>query len=409
MNLRRKSHFLLCLPILFVGLAARQGQQTKPNAPQAQPSAQPAALSPDRPRFEFGGNAAAVPATFIQDLVFLPANVNQSQPSLFLLDTRSPGTSIDPARAADTGAPTDRRVALILPGVMFPLDVLPTLPRAEFSAETGRPYEGTIGEDLLSRVVLEIDYARQTVRAFDPAIYKYSGKGKIFPLTLVNGMPVIRAKMVTPRGKQVETDFGIDTALLAGVAVSAKFSEAHKVFPSHGKIVQAYDPQLVGGESVSLFRLRNFEIAQWVAADTIAELSRSALSGADNPKIAGVMGAALLRRFNLVLDYPHQQIIFEANTHLKDYAEEDKSGIAVVAKGSNLRTFEIVHVVPGTPAAAAGIRAGDVIAGINDEPAADISLASLRDMFRQVGHTYKILIQRGDQTKQVSVQMRRLL
>src|SRR5262249_13160579 len=107
--------------------------------------------------------------------------------------------------------------------------------------------------------------------------------------------------------------------------------------------------------------------------------------------------------------YPHQQIIFEANAHLKDYAEEDKSGIAVVAKGTNLRTFEIVHVVPGTPAAVAGIRAGDVIAGINDEPSADISLASLRDMFRQVGPKYKILLQRGDQTKQVSVQMRRLL
>ena len=46
---------------------------------------------------------------------------------------------------------------------------------------------------------------------------------------------------------------------------------------------------------------------------------------------------------------------------------------------------------------------------MNDEPAADITLASLRDMFCQVGHTYKLVLQRGDQTKQVTIQMQRLL
>jgi len=38
-----------------------------------------------------------------------------------------------------------------------------------------------------------------------------------------------------------------------------------------------------------------------------------------------------------------------------------------------------------------------------------MTLASVRNLFRQVGHTYKLLLQRGDQTKQVTIQMRRLL
>jgi membrane-associated protease RseP (regulator of RpoE activity) len=405
----RKNAFLLCLPILVLGFAAKQAPQSQSKSPQGQGNAPAAASSPNQPRFEFGGNAAEEPATFIENLVFLPVNVNQGKPSLFVLDTGVSATSIDPGRAAEIGVSANQRVALILPGVMFPFDSLPAVARAELASETGRPYEGTIGGDLLSRVVVETDYSRQTVRAFDPGIYKYTGRGKVFGLTLSNGMPVIRAKMVTPRGKQVEADFGLDTALIASIVVSEKFSDTHKVFPKHGKAAQGYDPQLAGGESVSLFRLRDFEIAHWIAPDSIAELSRSKLAGTDDPKLAGVIGSAMLRRFNIVLDYPHQQIIFEANTHLKDYDEEDKSGMAVIASGPGLKTFEIVHVVPGSPAAAAGIHAGDIIAGVNDEAAADIPLASLRDMFRQVGHTYKILIQRGDQTKQVSIQMRRLL
>lgn len=405
---RRGNVLFLCLPILALGIAAQQAPQSQPKSPQAKGSTSAAALLPNRPRFEFGGNAAEMPATFVQNVVFLPVNVNQSKPSLFALDTASSATSIDPARAAEIGVNTNRRLALILPGVLFPFDSLPALARTDLAAESGRPYEGTIGADFLSRVVVEMDYNRQTVRVFDPAIYKYTGRGRVFGLTLSNGMPVIRAKMVTPHGKKVEAPFGINTSLIAGVVASGKFSDAHKLFPTK-KATQGYDPQLAGGESVSLFRLISIEVGGWIAPDTIAELSHSKLAGTDDPKLAGVIGGAMLRRFTLVLDYPHQQIIFEANSHLKDYDEEDKSGLALIASGPGLKTFEIVHVVSGSPAAAAGIHTGDIIAGVNDEAAADMSLGSIRDMFRQVGHTYKILIQRGDETKQVSIQMRRLL
>lgn len=411
---QRKKLLLSCLPILLLGLTAfpgwraqEKGQQ--PKTPPSQTKTPPAPLSPDRPRFFFGGNAAEIPATFVQGLVFLPANVNQSKPFLFTLDTGSATTSIDPSLTAAIGVTPGQRLALILPGVLLPFDSLPALARQDLASEAGRPYEGTIGADFLSRVVMDIDFARQTVRLYDPSIYKYTGKGKSFPLRIVDGLPVVRAKIVTPKGKQAEVDFGLDTTIIAGIVVSQKFSDAHRLFPTHGKIAQGYDPQLVAGESVALFRLRNFELSGWGAPDAIAELSHSKLPGMEDLKLAGIIGGDLLRRFNIVLDYPHKQIFFEANSHLKDYDEEDKSGIAVIARGPGLKTFEVVHVVPGTPAAAGGVHVGDIIAGINEEPAADMTLASVRDMFRQVGHTYKILLQRGDQTKQVSIQMRRLL
>ncbi|HXW56164.1 MAG TPA: PDZ domain-containing protein [Candidatus Cybelea sp.] len=385
---------------------APQDQKTKP-VPQSEG---PPAPAKNAARFAFGGNAAEVPATFIEDIVHVPVTINESKPSLFVLDTTQAEASIDPARAKEIGVQPDQALGLALPGVIFPFDSLPVRARPELASEIGRSYEGTLGGDFLSRVVVEIDYARQTMRVFDPRVYKYAGKGVGLPLSVVAGVPVIRAKLVNPRGKQFEADYALDTTLVAGVLVSQRFSDAHRVFPPPGKKVKrAYDPQLTGGEDVALFRLRQFEIARWPAADIIAELSRSKRAGMDQAKLAGVIGAAFLRRFNIVFDYPHQKIFFEPNTHFGDYDEEDKSGMAVVAKGPNLKTFEIVHVVPGTPAAQAGIHTGDIIEGINNEAAADMTLASVRDLFRQVGYKYQIVIERGEQSKTVTIETRRLL
>jgi C-terminal processing protease CtpA/Prc len=91
------------------------------------------------------------------------------------------------------------------------------------------------------------------------------------------------------------------------------------------------------------------------------------------------------------------------------FAEEDMSGLSIVARGANLRTFEIVRVQLGSPGAAAGIHEGDIIAGIDGEPAADITLSAVRDLFRQVGHKYKLVIERNGKTQEVVIEMKRLV
>ena len=124
---------------------------------------------------------------------------------------------------------------------------------------------------------------------------------------------------------------------------------------------------------------------------------------------AGVIGAAFLARFTVVFDYPHQQLILNPNSHFPSDDQEDKSGISVVAKGNALHTFEVVEVNPGSPAAKAGIQKGDVIAGVDEDAAADMTLAELRDLFRQIGHKYNLSIERNGQSKQITVEMKRQL
>ena len=379
---RQLQALLLSWIVFTAGLAAWAA------APPANPSPfsqQP----PPRLRFTFGGNAAEIPATFVDSLVFLAVHVNQSEPSLFELDSTAAVSSIDPDRATAIGIGRTPVPLLNLSGVDISLASLAETAKKDFGAYVGRPYEGTIGNDVLADAVVEIDYARQTVRVYDPATYQYSGRGKTFHLNLASGEPVLHAKFRETSGKTLEGDFAVDTALDASIVIS--------------------DLELGEVQQPVFARITQVSLGPYDIRDPIAVFSRGDSPAEAKSHLAGRLGAGLLRRFTVILDYPHQRLILDPNSDFRIDDPEDMSGLAVVATGSNLKTFEVTEVRSGTPGADAKIQQGDVIAGVDDDAAADLSLAAIRKLFRQPGTKYKLLIQRNGQALTATLQTRRLL
>jgi hypothetical protein len=392
------------IPILalILGFAVRL-------APWAEGDTAPLQLTSAPVRFAFGGNAAEIPAEFLGDVIFLPARINNSQPSLFLLDSTAAVSSIAPSRVAGLGLRTLENPVLNLPGVDFPFTALPALAKDNFAAQTGRTYQGTLGNDFLRSLVVEVDYGRKTVRLYDPGIYKYSGGGASFPLTFAGGVPLVRAKLTLPGQKAHDGEFIVSTALDAAIVISEKFAEGRHLFSAHLKTIPAADPRINGGENIVVGRPKEFQIGGYGVEGAIAVFSpKDPLPGAGRD-IAGMIGGGILRRFTVIFDYSHEQLILAPNLHIHELEEEDKSGLTIIAKGPGLKQFEVVAVQPGTPGAHAGIQKGDIVAGIDEEPAADLTLVGIRELFRETGRTRKLAIDRNGQSLQVSVALRRLL
>ena len=357
------------------------------------------------PRFAYGGDAAELAAQFTDNLVFLPARVNVSPPSLFILDTTAQSSSIGPERAAEIDRTNPSFPVLNLDGLDVPLAGLPAKPEPDFGPRTGLEYQGTLGRDFLSNLVLELDFARQTVRAYAPASYKYTGKGTVFPLSEKNGIPFIPLRVALARGKERNLNFFVETALDAPVVFDNKFLAAHHMAGERGTTIASADP-FTGEPNATIGRLRAFQIGKNTIDDVLGIYSSQAFPASDTP-IAGAIGSRVLRRFTVVFDFPHHQLMLEPNSRFSDPDEEDKSGLLIVPKGTDLKTFEVANVQPNSPAAAAGIKKGDIIAGVDTDPAADLSLLVVRDLFRQVGHKYKITVQKGTETKEITLQMHR--
>jgi hypothetical protein len=404
---RRRAKYLIGCCIVLCGWAARPSQTAQQSAKPAAPAAPSAPRDPTAARFSFQGDAAQIPAVFLHNLIFMPVRVNGGKPVLLELDSAAEKSSIDRKVAGDTVSNALQYAVLALPGVQVPFVTLPVISRDDFAQQVGQPYQGTLGRDFFDRVVVEIDYHRQTVQLYDPSVFTYSGQGKSFPLTFAGPVPLIRAKFEAAGHRSRTEDFALDTALDSGVIFYRGYTDAAKISAAHFKSEPASYPEVDGGAKIFLGRLKSFAIGPYELEDIVGDFTQEQTKAGAGKNIAGAIGSNFLRRFTVIFDFPHQRVILDPNVQLNHDTDEDMSGLSIIAKGPNLKLFEVAAVQPGTPGARAGIVPGDVIAGIGDEAAADLTLEAVRDLFRQVGYQYKVLIDRKGQTVTVSLQMRR--
>ena len=75
--------------------------------------------------------------------------------------------------------------------------------------------------------------------------------------------------------------------------------------------------------------------------------------------VAGNLGSAFLPRFTIVFDYKAQTVIFIPDRNLMMPFRSDHIGLSL--NQSDAAAFEVHQVVPGSPAAEAGITIGDRI------------------------------------------------
>ena len=77
-----------------------------------------------------------------------------------------------------------------------------------------------------------------------------------------------------------------------------------------------------------------------------------------------------------------------------------------VGEGEGLAVSEIV---PGSPAALAGLQEGDLVLALNGEAVSGADRVRVRDMLRDEGQEISLLYQRGDATESARIKLRRLI
>jgi predicted aspartyl protease len=377
-------------------------------------------------RFANGNSALRIPFDMANRHIAFRARVNGHDGFRIVLDTGAGGSVLDAKRAEELGleavgqqtsrgaggtetGSTVHGVAVELPGVELVDQTMGTLALGPISAQGGQPMDGILGYPLLSRVVAEVDYPNRSLSLFDPGRYHYSGRGVSLPITFKDNLPYVKARVVLPDGRSIVGKFVIDTGASTSLILSPGAIEREGIEASLGKTITVQARGVGGARDVRLARVTRLELAGFSLAQPVATLQPPGPGYISAEGTVGNIGAGILSRFKVVLDYPRKRIIFEPGPDIDKPFEADMSGLLLVSTPPDFKQVTVSRVLDGSPALEAGIQVGDVIESVDGTPVADIGLSSLRERLRLDGQDLKFSLRRGDERVTVAMKTRKML
>ena len=266
----------------------------------------------------------------------------------------------------------------------------------------GVDIKGMLGFTVFKRFVTRIDYGKHEITLIEPDHFDPKDAGTRVPFVFNGDLPEVQGTFDGIPGK-----FDIDTGSRASLTLTGPFAKQHGLRAANPKGVVAVDGWGVGGSSRSyVMRGRELAIGPVKIPGVVTALSLQKKGSFASPAYQGNIGGGILKRFVVTFDYAqHVMYLKPRPGPVADLDTYDRSGMWINQAGDGMR---VMDATAGGPAAQAGIKAGDVITGVNGKPAASIRVHELRRELRDEapGTLVHFTIRRGAQTRDLEVTLR---
>lgn len=409
--------------ILVIALAGfAKNISSSPFAARCLQSPQAVSLLTSETQFSYGGNVAQVPAQVADALALVAVRVNGSQPSWFLLDTARSTSAIDDVRAVAVGlyAPSAHgappraltNVTLDFSGLRVSLSTLALDSFGDLSARTGHAIQGMLGADVLSHLIIKIDYQGESVQFFDPKGFQYRGKGVKFPMASVRGIPAIEGKIAISHRGNFRGRFAISTGQTEPLQFSTHFASANSLFDLPEKMLPFPGVDAANDTDFRdrIGRVHEIQLGKITFANPIAifPAKSAAADGVPGDFIAALGGEAL-DRFTIILDYPAQLLFLEPNRRFPEVFTADMSGLTLIAIPPAFHNFEVARVAEKSPAADAGVQVGDMITEADGNSLSGDTLDQLRALLREADTSHTLTLLRNGKKLSVKLNLKPLV
>jgi hypothetical protein len=353
-------------------------------------------------------------------IIILKATLDPFKDTLnFILDTGSGGISLDTLTAAYYKLPlepSDRTVrgiggikqihyykngTLHLPGLdVDKLDF--HINDYEILTEVyGMRIDGIIGYSFFRRYIIAIDYDKQLVLVYSPGTYKYPRGGTTLNPSFAN-IPITRHEVADE--KTYISNFYFDTGAGMCIMFSEKFVNDSAFLGKNKKIVSTQVEGLAGKITMKLTSIKKVKIGSYTFKKVPVHLYNDTVNVFNHPSLAGLIGSDLLRRFNLVINYPQRIIYLSPNSHIRDPFDYSYTGMNFYFIDGKIIITEIHQA---SPAEKAGFQPGDIIFGIETNFSNNIQ--QYKALLQNTKEKVRILIFRDNQPMMLELKVGSIL
>ncbi len=274
----------------------------------------------------------------------------------------------------------------------------------------GLEIHGIIGADLFRNLVLKIDYKRNSIFIQKSSTFRApKRKWKNIPVSIEKNKPYVFAQATLGDQKtelKLLIDTGASLSLLLHTNSSADIQLPENIIQGSvgrglGGILEGYlgrVNQLSFGELFFNNIITNYQ-------DISKAVNLEYISGRN-----GIMGTALISRFDVIIDYPKEKLYLRPHRRYNKGFKYDRSGLELIVSGKKFKTITVYNLIKGSPAAEAGLKRGDVILSVNGIPTRILDLKGVsKKLTKRVGKKIKIKLKRGDQIMILRFKLRDLI
>ena len=369
--------------------------------------------------FEFtnGESAEDIPFMFIENHLYIKVNINGRE-RLWCLDTGAGMTVIDPEYAIELGLSLEGDLkgqgagqhvdvsfttlpSYSLEGIRFNEQKVAAIDVRKLFHRWGMDVYGILGYDFLSRFVIKVDYANETISFYDPDKFEYSGDGVVIDAPIKGNTFTVPASVDNKYSGNWSYDMGA-----GGLSFHYPYAEKNNLLQLDGL------PRIASGAGgtfeTRLVKFKTIELAGFIIKDPLIDYPLEKKGAFGRSEEIGNMGNSLFRHFVTYLDYKNQRIILERGDDFGKDFPYDKSGLQLVQTDNN--EIEVLNAPEQTPSGKAGLKPGDIITAINGIGTDYFDdLIAVRKLFREeAGTKYNLSVLREGKDKEIKMTLEEL-
>lgn len=361
------------------------------------------------PFLQYSGGVMVVKAQFNN----LPDSFN------FILDTGSGGISLDsstcaqhkiPLRASDTvitGMGNSHKVSFAFNQTLHFSGL--TVEKLNFHVNDydvltsvyGEKIDGIIGYSFFRRYIVKINFDSSMVEVYSPGEMEYPKYGTTLH-PIFTTLPILN--LTIKDRKKSDFNFYFDTGAGLCFLMSDRFAKDSGILLPKRKPVFTQAEGMGGKIQMRMTVVKLVQVGRYKFRNVPTYLYGDEYNVTSYPNVGGLLGNDLLRRFNLIINYPKREIHLLPNKHFNDLFDYSYSGMATYYINGLIMVDDVIE---GSPAEKAGILKDDIVISVNNNFSNNIM--QYKDILQTEREKIKIIVRRNGELMQFFIKTKSIL
>ena len=262
---------------------------------------------------------------------------------------------------------------------------------------------GVVGNALLSRYIIEIDFDTNSFCIYDTSGFVIDPGWEEIPLNMEKGFAFINTIINIDGTRAIPVKLIIDTGAKEGLGIS--IDSTRYIFPPKNSTFKLIGTGLRGPVFGVQGQVHELQFGSYTLKNVTTGFStKGDIPALENFSCDGVIGIEALRRFNIVFDFGRGKLYINPNSSLNEPFEFNMAGLDIVETGIGEKV--VLFVVEGSQAEKNGIKKGDIITSINEIDANSLNDPQIQDIFSQKGQKVTVKYLRGGETHQTTIELK---